>query len=67
MSRRNILITGASSGLGQGMARIFAAQWRDLGLTAHRVDRLEALRTEGYALRHLPLQVVRRMVGGTRT
>jgi short-subunit dehydrogenase len=46
MSRQNILITGASSGLGEGMARLFAAQGRDLALTARRVDRLEALPAE---------------------
>ncbi|MBF0661624.1 MULTISPECIES: SDR family oxidoreductase [unclassified Rhodococcus (in: high G+C Gram-positive bacteria)] len=44
--RRNILITGASSGLGAGMAREFAARGRNLALAARRVDRLEALRTE---------------------
>lgn len=44
--RKTILITGASSGLGEGMARIFAANGHDLVLTARRVDRLEALRNE---------------------
>lgn len=44
--RTNILITGASSGLGAGMARIFAANGHNLALTARRLDRLEALRTE---------------------
>ncbi|WP_407440865.1 SDR family oxidoreductase [Rhodococcus sp. (in: high G+C Gram-positive bacteria)] len=44
--RRNILITGASSGLGAGMAREFAARGRNLALAARRVDRLEALRAE---------------------
>ncbi|MGH3425174.1 MAG: SDR family NAD(P)-dependent oxidoreductase, partial [Nocardioidaceae bacterium] len=44
--RRNILITGASSGLGAGMARIFAARGHNLVLTARRVDRLEALKAE---------------------
>lgn len=44
--RTNILITGASAGLGAGMARIFAAKGHNLVLTARRVDRLEALRTE---------------------
>jgi short-subunit dehydrogenase len=46
VTRRNILITGASSGLGEGMARIFAERGHNLVLTARRVDRLEALRAE---------------------
>lgn len=46
MTRQRILITGASSGLGAGMARAFAAQGRDLALCARRVDRLHELRDE---------------------
>jgi hypothetical protein len=44
--RQNILITGASSGLGAGMAREFAARGRNLALCARRTDRLEDLRDE---------------------
>lgn len=46
MSRRKILITGASSGLGAGMAREFARRGRDLALCARRVGNLEELRAE---------------------
>jgi short-subunit dehydrogenase len=46
MTRQRILITGASSGLGAGMARAFAAKGRDLALCARRVDRLDELKAE---------------------
>jgi short-subunit dehydrogenase len=40
------LITGASSGLGEGMARAFATKGRDLALCARRVERLDELKAE---------------------
>lgn len=45
-ARHVILITGASSGLGEGMAREFAAMGRHLALCARRVDRLLQLKAE---------------------
>ena len=49
-TRNNILITGASSGLGRGMAIEFAKLGRNLGLCARRVERLEALQQELLAI-----------------
>jgi short-subunit dehydrogenase len=44
--RRNILITGASAGLGEELARQFAAKGHNLALAARREDRLKALQEE---------------------
>ena len=55
--RQRIFITGASSGLGRGMAREFAARGRDLVLAARRLDRLHELRAELLA-RHPGIRVV---------
>jgi short-subunit dehydrogenase len=46
VTRQKILITGASSGLGAGMARQFAAKGRDLALCARRTENLEELKAE---------------------
>lgn len=43
MKRKNILITGASSGLGMGMAKEFAKQGCNLALCARRTDKLKTL------------------------
>lgn len=46
MTRQNILITGASSGLGRGMAVEFAKMGRNLALCARRMENLEELKQE---------------------
>ncbi|GAB17808.1 putative oxidoreductase [Gordonia effusa NBRC 100432] len=45
-TRQKILISGASSGLGEGMAREFAKKGRALALCARRADKLDALAAE---------------------
>ena len=54
--RKTILITGASSGLGEEMARQFAALGHDLALAARRTDRLTTLKAE-IAERHPGVRV----------
>ena len=43
MHPRTVLITGASSGIGEAFAEVFAAEGFDLVITARREDRLRAL------------------------
>jgi NADP-dependent 3-hydroxy acid dehydrogenase YdfG len=42
----NILITGASAGLGLGMAREFAQAGHNLALCARRLDQLELIKAD---------------------
>ncbi len=46
MEPKTILITGASSGIGEGIARLLASEGHTVLLLARRADRLKALREE---------------------
>jgi short-subunit dehydrogenase len=64
VTRKNILITGASAGLGAEMARQFAAKGRDLALAARRTENLDGLKAE-IAAKHPGVRVVVRALDVT--
>ncbi|MGB0899867.1 MAG: SDR family oxidoreductase [Psychrobium sp.] len=54
---KSIVITGASSGIGEALAHEFASRGYNLALCARRTEKLEALRTE-LSSRHNNLKII---------
>lgn len=51
--RKNIIITGASSGFGKEMAKLFAEDGHNLLLLSRNEDKLKALGIKGATIRSL--------------
>ncbi len=63
MSSETVLITGASSGIGLDMARIFAAQQSNLVLVARSTDKLNQLADELRAANSVQVEVISQDLG----
>ena len=57
------VVTGASSGIGEAIAEVLAERGHDLGVTARRRERLEALATRPESAHDIAVHVIERDLG----
>lgn len=60
--KRNVLITGASSGIGKAIAYVFAANGDNIIITGRRLDKLEEIKQDIEKQYHVQYQFIHLML-----